>query len=118
MYSSVTGRYLYITPEYKVINPAHLGTIYRYEGLIEGVDLKNQNNNLLKIQNILMKLDMPLTKIYIGKMIGDKSIKTSFIAHSENGRFWWRKYEDSSNYMYDNGIRIKLHKFLDNFSGV
>ena len=49
---SVTGRYIYITPQLKIINPIHEGTIFKYEGPIENYDFKNQSNNLSKIHSI------------------------------------------------------------------
>lgn len=116
-YLSATGRYIYVTPEFKVINPTHDAQIFKYSGEISGYDFKNQKKNLLIIQNILEKMQMQLVYVYVGKFIGDTKIKTSFIAHSENRRVWWRKYEgkgdnDGGNFIYMDGRCYKLSKWI------
>jgi len=114
---SITGRYLYITSKYKVLNPAHDAPIYSYTGNIDGYDFKNQKKNLDLIQEKLGKYGMKMDKVYVGKFVGDKKIKTSFISRTEDGRVWWRKYEGKTegsgeNLIFVDGISTKLSNWL------
>lgn len=113
-YLSSSGRFIFITPNYKVINPIHLSIIDRYSGPIKDYDFKNQKNNFENIQN---KLDNKLNYIYSGKVIGEKRIKISFLAHNEDRTIFWHKYEgkldgDSENVIYENGKKYRLSKWL------
>lgn len=116
-YLSPTGRYIYITPTYKIINPAHDSPISHYEGPIENYDFKNQKNNFDKIQKILIELDEPLTYVYAGKFVGEKRSKVRFLVQSKNRKIWWRKYEgfsdgSASNTIIMDGKEIKLSNWL------
>lgn len=114
-YLSETGRYISITPYFKVINPEHLGIFFKYSGAISGYDFKNQNKNLATIQEILERRGQRLIKVYVGKFIDNNNkIKISFIAHNEECTFWWRKYEGvySINEVYENGRKIKLSQWI------
>ncbi len=116
-YLSSTGRYIYITPNFKIINPEHLGVIYRYCGSIDGYDFKNQSKNLKNIQNILNKKGKQLIYVYVGKFYDNKNeVKISFVAHNEDCSFWWRKYEGlySANEVYEDGKKYKLSQWLKN----
>lgn len=114
---SVTGRYIYITPQLKIINPIHEGTIFKYEGPIENYDFKNQSNNLSKIQEILG--ENGLCYVYVGKFMGERLPKVCFLAYSKDKTVWWRKYESGiegggENWIYDNGNRFKIKTWLKN----
>jgi hypothetical protein len=93
---SSTGRYIYITPTFKVLNPANqiISPLYRYHGEISGYDFKNQKKNLDDIQKKLASMNAQLTTIYVGKFMGDKRQKTHFIAHNDAKTVWWRKYDE------------------------
>jgi hypothetical protein len=93
---SSTGRYIYITPTFKVLNPANqiISPLYRYHGEISGYDFKNQKKNLDDIQKKLAPMNAQLTTIYVGKFMGDKRQKTHFIAHNDAKTVWWRKYDE------------------------
>lgn len=113
-YLSISGRYIYITPNYKIINPAHESIIYKYSGEISNFDFKNQTKNYNEIQK---KLSNKLCYIYAGKIIGEKRIKLSFIAHNNDRSIFWHKYEgkidgDSENVIYENNKKYKLSKWL------
>ena len=113
-YLSITGRYIYLSPNLQIINPSHLGTIFRYEGLIERFDLKNQKNNYEKIKKVL---GGPMDYIYVGKFMGDTKIKLVFLAHTGDRRVWWRKDETGgegggNNWIYEDGIRYNLKNWL------
>lgn len=111
---SETGRYIYITPTYKVINPTHLGTLYKYSGNIDGYDFKNQRKNLEQIQAVLEK---PLTYIYVGKFMGEKDRRLVFLARDEEGMIWWRKGEgNGENWIYEGSERYNLKKWLKRFN--
>lgn len=117
-YISSTGRYIYITPNYKVINPTHDAPIYRYQGAIDNYDFKNQKKNFELIQGILNRLNEPLTFIYVGKFMGEYRQKISFLAHNENRNIWWRKYESGKeggleNIIYDNGKKYSLKSWIN-----
>lgn len=114
-YMSITGRYIYITPNYKLINPTHDAPIFKYSGPIEGFNLKNQTKNFNEIQNKLK--DNPLTYIFVGKFVGNERIKTTFLAHTNDRKYWWYKYEgkaegDSSNVIIVDGKKYRLSKWL------
>lgn len=116
-YLSPTGRYIFITPKYKILNPTHESTVSKYEGPIENYELKYQKKNLEEIQNVLLEIGSPLTYIYVGKFLGDQRIKTTFLAHSENRRFWWYKYDgitegSGTNEIYVDGKKYKLSSWL------
>jgi len=118
---SSTGRYIYITPNYKIINPVHDAQIFKYSGPIEGYDFKNQKKNLESIQKILENKGSRLTYVFVGRFIGDYRIKTSFIAHSDDKKIWWRKFEgkmdgNSEQVIFEDGKKIKLKKWLANYS--
>ena len=113
-YLSISGRYVYITPTYKIINPAHESIIYKFSGPIIDFDLKNQRKNFDNIQN---KLENKLSYIYAGKIIGEKRIKLSFLAHNEDRTIFWHKHEgkldgDTENVIYENGKKYRLSKWL------
>jgi len=93
---SSTRRYIYITPTFKVLNPANqiISPLYRYHGEISGYDFKNQKKNLEDIQKKLAPMNAELTTIYVGKFMGDKRQKTHFIAHNDAKTVWWRKYDE------------------------
>ena len=93
---SSTGRYIYITPTFRVLNPANqiISPLYRYHGEISGYDFKNQKKNLEDIQKKLAPINAQLTTIYVGKFMGDKRQKTHFIAHNDAKTVWWRKYDE------------------------
>ncbi len=114
-YLSITGRYIYITPSYKVINPTHDAQFYKYSGPVENYEFKNQRKNFDILQSILK--DNPLVHIYAGRFMGDKSPKTTFIAHTKDRRIWWRKYEgmlegSGSNIIIEDGKNYKLSSWI------
>lgn len=104
------GRYIYLTPDFKVLNPANpmISPLFQYYGEISGYDFKNQRKNLENIQKKLAPIKVELTTIYVGKFMGDKRQKTHFIAHNDAKTVWWRKYDEereggSKNLIYLHG---------------
>jgi len=89
-------RYIYLTPDFKVLNPANpmISPLFQYYGEISGYDFKNQRKNLENIQKKLAPIKTELTTIYVGKFMGNKKQKTHFIAHNDAKTVWWRKYDE------------------------
>ena len=92
----IQERYIYLTPDFKVLNPANpmISPLFQYYGEISGYDFKNQKKNLEDIQKKLAPIKAELTTIYVGKFMGDKRQKTHFIAHNDAKTVWWRKYDE------------------------
>jgi len=114
---SSTGRYIYIKNGYKIINPTHEGRLYKYEGNLDGYDFPNQRKNLDEIQEVLGKIGKKLEYVYVGKFMGEKRMKTIFLARDSEGNIWWRKHEGRSdgsgeNVIYEYGKKYRLSVWL------
>jgi len=121
-YISSTGRYIYISPNKKIINPSHDAPLYNYVGPIDDFNFKHQKTNFENIQRKLEENGDKLTFIFAGKFMGTHRPKTVFLAHNNDRTFWWRKYESKAegsgqNIVYrvnNNEVEeIKLSLFLN-----
>jgi len=117
--TSITNRYIYITPFTKIINPSHDSPIQSFEGPLNNFQIQYYSSKLNEIQYILSNYNHQLTYIYFGKFPGDKCIKTRFLIRNDQGTIWWRKYDDgkegsSKNWIYIKDQRFNLSQFLKN----
>ena len=109
--------YIQLTDKVKIKNPLDKSDIFSYEGPIEDVDLLQQKTNYMKLQDILAEYDMQLNYIWFAKFSRYDSSTYHFVARTEEGNVFWRKYEGKSfgsgqNYIYVNGIKFKLTVIL------
>jgi|SaaInlStandDraft_6_1057023.scaffolds.fasta_scaffold14345_2 hypothetical protein len=109
--------YIQLTDKVKIKNPLDNSDIFSYEGPIEDVDLLQQKTNYLKLQDIFAEYDMQLSYIWFAKFSRYDSSTYHFVARTEEGNVFWRKYEGKSsgsgqNYIYVNGIKFKLTEIL------
>jgi hypothetical protein len=113
--------YIQLTDTVKIISPLDKSDIFSYEGPIHGVDLLQQKTNYKKIQDILEEYNVQLSYIWFAKFSRDDydtpSSTYHFVARTEEGNVFWRKYEGNTfgsgqNYLYVNGKQYKLTKIL------
>ena len=109
--------YIHLTDKVKIKNPLDNSDIFSYEGPMVDVDLLQQKTNYIKIQDILAEYDMQLSYIWFAKFSRYDSSTYHFVARTEEGNVFWRKYEGKSsgsgqNYIYVNGIKFKLTEIL------
>ncbi len=109
--------YIQLTDKVKIKNPLEKSDIFSYEGPIEDIDLLQQKTNYMKLQDILAEYDMQLNYIWFAKFSRYDSSTYHFVARTEEGNIFWRKYEGKSfgsgqNFIYVNGIKFKLTVIL------
>ena len=117
--------HIYITQKRKLLNPCYTGDIYRYSGPIEDFSFKiNQHNykiqreNLKKLQDTLASYNLSFVYIWAGIRIRGGREVFQFIAKTENGEIYWRKYDvggssgQNSIYVGKNLKKINTSKWL------
>jgi len=109
--------YIQLTDKVKIKNPLDKSDIFSYEGPIENVDLLHQKTNYMKLQEIFAEYDMQLSYIWFAKFSRYDSSTYHFVARTEEGNVFWRKYEGKSsgsgqNYIYVHGKQYKLTNIL------
>jgi hypothetical protein len=109
--------FIQITDKVKVKSPLCMANQYSYEGPIDQIDLLQQKNNYRLLSESLEPFDQKLSYIWFAKF-GDEKIRYHFLAKTEDGTIYWRKYEaetpgSGQNLLYINGEKIKLTKWLE-----
>jgi len=111
--------YINLTDKIKVKSPLVLSNKYSYEGDIENIDFKHQKNNYKKLSESLQPFSLKFVHIYYAEFqtTPKSNIRAHFLASTENKEVYWRKYEaeaagSGQNYIYFNGIRLKLTEWF------
>ncbi len=111
----MTEKYIYLTDKKKIKNPIYdtnRCNIKAYQGPINDFDFEHQTNNYLNLAKSLEPFNIKLTDIWYGKFTDDcNSNKSHFVVKSEDGNFYWQKYEGMSYGSGQNRIFIKGNQY-------
>jgi hypothetical protein len=112
--------YIKLTNKVKIKNPLDLADIESYEGHIENVDLHYQKDNHKKLLESFKPYGIYFDYIWFGKFkdeIDSNYIRYHFVARSNCGNIFWRKYEAKSrgsgrNELFINGVKVKTSLWM------
>jgi hypothetical protein len=107
----MTEKYIYLTDKKKIKNPifdTNKCDIKAYHGPIDDLDFEHQTNNYLNLTKSLEPFNIKLTVIWYGKFNVNRS---HFVVKSDDGNFYWQKYEGMSSGSGQNRIFIKGNQY-------
>lgn len=111
-----------LTDKVSIDNPLKRSDIMSFEGNIEDIDLGRQKSNYNKILDKLQPFGIYFDHIWYAKFTREvyrKNYEVShFVAKSNCGNIYWRKYEgqtggSGNNFIYIKGKKYSTSSFLN-----